>query len=62
MPVIQIDTGILTREKKAELIKKLTEAASSTLNIPPQAFTVIIRENSLDNVGNGGKPLSEIIK
>ncbi|ABB14680.1 MULTISPECIES: 4-oxalocrotonate tautomerase DmpI [Carboxydothermus] len=62
MPVIQIDAGPMSKEKKAELIKNLTDAASSTLNIPPQAFIVIIRENSLDNVGSGGKPLAEINK
>ncbi|GAV21500.1 4-oxalocrotonate tautomerase [Carboxydothermus pertinax] len=61
MPVIQIDAGPMSKEKKAELIKNLTDAASSTLNIPAQAFIVIIRENSLDNVGSGGKPLSETI-
>ncbi|BCV22394.1 4-oxalocrotonate tautomerase DmpI [Moorella sp. Hama-1] len=62
MPVIQIDAGTMSREKKAELIKNLTDAASSTLNIPVQAFTVLIRENSMDNIGSGGKPLSELHK
>jgi len=62
MPVIQIDTGSMSKEKKAELIKALTDTASSILGIPAQAFVVIIRENSLDNVGTGGKQLSELHK
>jgi 4-oxalocrotonate tautomerase len=62
MPYIQIDVGSMSKEKKAELIKGLTETASSILKIPEQAFTVIIRENNPDNIGIGGKPLSELHK
>ncbi|MEW8958580.1 MAG: 4-oxalocrotonate tautomerase DmpI [Moorella sp. (in: firmicutes)] len=62
MPVIQIDAGSMSKEKKAELIKALTDAASSILNIPTQAFVVLIRENSPDNIGTGGKQLSELHK
>ncbi|MGI9862910.1 4-oxalocrotonate tautomerase DmpI [Moorella naiadis] len=62
MPIIQIDAGAMSKEKNAELIKAMTNAASSILNIPAQAFVVLIRENSPDNIGTGGKQLSEIHK
>jgi len=62
MPVIQIDAGAMPREKKAEVIAALTKAASTTLGISESAFTVLIRENPHENIGVGGKPLSEILK
>jgi len=62
LPFIQIDAGIITKEKKAELIKRLTQAASSVLDIPASAFSVIIRENNPDNIGTGGEQLSEVLK
>ncbi|HHV58368.1 MAG TPA: 4-oxalocrotonate tautomerase family protein [Firmicutes bacterium] len=62
MPFIQIDGPVLTKEKKAQLIKALTEAASTTLGIPSQAFSVLIRETPPDNVGVGGTQLSELRK
>jgi len=62
MPYIQIEASPMSKEKKVELIKGLTEVASSILNISQSAFTVVIRENNPDNVGVGGIPLSERLK
>jgi len=62
MPVIQLDAGSMTKEKKAELIQKLTEVSSAILDIPAQAFVVLIRESNPDNIGVGGKQLSELHK
>jgi len=59
MPFIQFDGPELTKEKKAELVEKLTQASKEVLGIPEQAFQVLIRENSMDNIGAGGKLLSE---
>ena len=60
MPNIQFDGGSMTREAKAKLAEKLTEATVSVLpNIPKEAFTVVIRENSSDNIAVGGKLLSD---
>ena len=59
MPIIQFDGGTMSKEKKTELAAKLTEAATSVLpNIPKQAFTVVIRENSQGNIAVGGELLS----
>lgn len=62
MPFIQFDGPQMTKEQKAELIARLTQTAREVLGIPEQAFTVIIRENSMDNIGVGGKMLSETHK
>lgn len=59
MPFIQFDGPQMDKERKAELVSKLTQAAHEVLGIPEQAFSVIIRENSMDNIGVGGKLLSE---
>lgn len=60
MPIIQFDGPVLSRDKKAELVAELTRTAHEVLNIPSRAFTVVIRENNLGNIGVGGKLLSEI--
>jgi len=59
MPFIQFDGGQMTKGKKAELVAKLTQASVEVLGIPEQAFQVLIRENSMDNIGSGGKLLSD---
>ena len=63
MPVITVDIGTLeTVEKKGELIKALTEAASSATSIPQDKFIVLINEFDRDNIGIGGKSLSQLLK
>lgn len=59
MPFITFDGPEMSKEKKAELVKRLTEASHDVLNIPEEAFNVLIKENSMDNIGVGGKLLSE---
>ena len=63
MPVITVDLGTLAnREIKAELVKALTSAASTATSIPEEKFTVLINELDRDNIGVGGKLLSDLIK
>ncbi|KNF10094.1 hypothetical protein CLPU_1c02590 [Gottschalkia purinilytica] len=59
MPVITIESPKITKEQKSALVKELVSKASEVLNIPEQAFVTVIRENDLDNVGNGTKLLSD---
>ena len=61
MPVIKIDIGILDKEKKAELVMELTAKASEVTQIPADKFIVLINEMERDNIGVGGKLLSEIL-
>jgi len=63
MPVITVDLGIMeNREKKGALVKALTETASSVTGIPADKFIVLINELEKDNIGVGGRLLSDIIK
>lgn len=59
MPVIQVEISTLTKEKKKEIIEKITQTMSEVTNIPKQAFTVYINEHDTDSIGVGGVPLSE---
>ena len=62
MPIITVEASKMTRDKKAEMVKELTETASRILNIPPEAFTICLKENDPDNIGVGGKLLSDVMK
>jgi len=63
MPVITVDIGTLdSAEKKGALVKTLTAAASAATQIPEEKFIVLINEFERDNIGVGGKLLSEILK
>jgi 4-oxalocrotonate tautomerase len=61
MPVITIDIGIMEKEKKAVLVRELTAKASEVTQIPAEKFIVLINEMERDNIGVGGKLLSEIL-
>jgi 4-oxalocrotonate tautomerase len=62
MPVITIDISTMTTEKKAALVKELTVKASEVTQIPEEKFIVLINEMPRDNIGIGGKLLSDIMK
>lgn len=63
MPVITIDIGTVgSPAKKKELVESVTAAASSATQIPAEKFIVLINEFERDNIGVGGKLLSEILK
>ncbi len=61
MPVITIDIGKLDKDKKAKLVMELTAKASEATQIPAEKFIVLINEMERDNIGVGGKLLSEIL-
>ena len=61
MPLITIEAPAMDNETKAKLIQELTAKASEVIKLPAQAFTIIIHENSSDNVGVGGKVLTDLI-
>lgn len=61
MPVIQVQIGKMSKEGKAELIRALTEAASTVTKLPTQAFVITIQELDRDNFGVGGTQLSEMV-
>ena len=59
MPVITLEAGTVTKEKKAELAQKLTKTAAEVLGLPDEAFIVFMKGNSFDNIASGGVLLSE---
>lgn len=59
MPIITFEGPEMNKEQKSMLAKKLTEAAAEVFPMmPKQAFTVVIKENNMDNVASGGILLS----
>lgn len=60
MPVITIEAGKMEKEQKEALIQRFTKTGSEILNIPEQAFVVLLKENSYDNIGTGGEMLSTV--
>jgi len=57
MPVITLEAGKLNKEQKSQLVKEFTETASKVMNVPEQAFIVLLKENEQDNIGFGGQLL-----
>jgi len=60
MPTITIDgPKIEDIDVKRNLVKEMTEAASRAYGFPMEVFVVYIKENPLENVGVGGKLISD---
>lgn len=61
MPVIQITMGKTPAEQKKALIERLTADAIEITGIAAGEFTVLINELERDNIGRGGRTLTEIL-
>lgn len=61
MPYISIETfeGKTAEQKKA-LIAEVTRAVVSTLEVPVEAVSIVIKDIPRSNWGQGGKPCSEL--
>lgn len=59
MPVITLEAGKLNADQKRQLVKEFTETASKVMEVPEQAFIVLLKENEMENIGVGGALLSE---
>ncbi|WP_303871053.1 4-oxalocrotonate tautomerase DmpI [Acetobacterium wieringae] len=59
MPVITLEAGKLNTDQKRQLVKELTDTAAKVMQVPEQAFIVLLKENEMDNIGFGGELLSE---
>ena len=60
MPVIKVEIKKQSKEKKKEMIEKITKVMSEITEYPEEVFTVYINEHELESIGVGGRPLSEI--
>ncbi|MBT4540596.1 4-oxalocrotonate tautomerase [Candidatus Woesearchaeota archaeon] len=54
MPVITIESWPLDKEKKPEIIKKITDVFTD-IGIPAEVVTVILHETKQENWGSGGE-------
>jgi len=59
MPVITVEGGKIDVEKKRQLVKKLTDVVSEVYALPKEAIIILIKENSMENVGSGGVLVSD---
>ena len=62
MPSITMELVKMSKEKKAQLVKEVTEATARATGIVPQAIFVFIKENEPENVGVGGVLLPDMKK
>jgi 4-oxalocrotonate tautomerase len=62
MPFIKMEAGKIDKETKEKLISGLTKVASEALGISEDAFTVLLKENEMDNWGVGGKVLTKVLE
>lgn len=62
MPSITMELVKMSKEKKAQLVKEVTEATARATGIAPQAILVFIKENEPENVGVGGVLLPDMKK
>ena len=61
MPYISIETFAgKTAEQKKALIEEVTRAVVSTLEVPPEVVSIVIKDIPRSNWGEGGKPCSEL--
>ncbi|MCK5233415.1 MAG: tautomerase family protein [Candidatus Aenigmarchaeota archaeon] len=61
MPIVNIESWPLEKEKKPVMIRKITEVFTE-MGIPAQAVTVVIHEIELENWGIAGEQHSVIFK
>ena len=61
MPVIKIDCWPLDKEKKPEVIEKITKVFTD-IGVPADAVTIIIQEHDKEDWGKAGKQASTMSK
>jgi 4-oxalocrotonate tautomerase len=60
MPLITVEASKkLSKETKKQLINDASKVVAEEFGVPVQAITMIIYENKPENIGVGGKPVSE---
>jgi 4-oxalocrotonate tautomerase len=60
MPIVQIDMiEGRTTEQKREMVKKVTEAITQTVNCPVDAVTIVIREATKQHIAKAGILMSD---
>ena len=52
MPVIIFEGTKLTKDQKEKLVKELTKIAADITEKPQEVFSVLLKENELENIGS----------
>ncbi len=60
MPIITIETGPLSAEKKEKIIKEFTQTMCEATGLPASAMIVLVHELPPDNIGLSGQQLSKM--
>jgi 4-oxalocrotonate tautomerase family enzyme len=60
MPVINIESPKMPKEKRKLLVKELTAKASEIMEFPPESIMILIKEIDFEHVGVGGVLLSNM--
>ena len=60
MPYISVESGVLSNDQKVELIQRLTQTVSEVMHVPPEFFTVTIKELPDANFGIGGRTIDKV--
>jgi 4-oxalocrotonate tautomerase family enzyme len=61
MPIITIETWPMDKNRKPELMNKITEVFAS-MGIPAQAVTILIKETDKENWASAGEQHSKKFK
>jgi len=61
MPIIQVHCSQLNTKQKKEMIQQLTKVTAKITNLPQKEVSIIIQQYPPDQIGLGGKQLSEIV-
>ncbi len=60
MPNVAVEgPAIRDLDKKRQLVREITEAATKAYGLPSEVIVVLIKENSPENVGVGGRLISD---
>lgn len=62
MPSITMELVKMSKEKKAQLVKEVTESTTRITGLPEHVIFVFIKENDPENVGVGGVLLPDMNK
>lgn len=59
MPIVTIDGPVINKEKKRNLVQQVTQIVAKIYELPEDAITTVIKENSPENIGVGGSLLAD---
>lgn len=59
MPSVTLELAKLSREQKRTLVSEITETVSKVTGLPAESVYVFVKENDPDNIGVGGRLLSD---